>query len=97
MVDKEVETPTHFIDKNLDPTYSWNEWELRRKALQMANIRKKQTKAIQTIMSSYKNDVETQVYLKKDAETNTTKNSGTNPLKPRNYITGLRDKRTQLI
>lgn len=38
MVDKEVETPTHFIDKNLDPTYSWNEWELRRKALQMANI-----------------------------------------------------------
>jgi hypothetical protein len=26
MVDKDVETPTHFIEKNLDPNYHWNEW-----------------------------------------------------------------------
>ena len=42
MVDKEVETPMHFVDKNLDPNYFWNEWELRKKAIQMANIRKNQ-------------------------------------------------------
>lgn len=31
MVDKEVETPIHFIEKNLDPNYCWNEWTLRKK------------------------------------------------------------------
>lgn len=31
MVDKELQTPTHFVEKNLDPNYCWNEWELRRK------------------------------------------------------------------
>ena len=31
MVDKEMQTPVHFIEKNLDPNYCWNEWELRRK------------------------------------------------------------------
>lgn len=33
MVDKELQTPTHFIEKNLDPNYCWNEWELRRKVI----------------------------------------------------------------
>ena len=41
MVDKGMETPLHFNEKNLDPNYCWNEWELRKKAIQMANIRKK--------------------------------------------------------
>jgi hypothetical protein len=31
MVDKAIDTPLHFIEKNLDPNYCWNEWELRRK------------------------------------------------------------------
>lgn len=38
MVDKGTETPLHFVEKNIDPSYCWNEWELRKKALQMANI-----------------------------------------------------------
>jgi hypothetical protein len=33
MVDKSTETPTHFVEKNIDPSYCWNEWELRKKAL----------------------------------------------------------------
>ena len=33
MVDKEAETPIHFVDRNLDANYCWNEWELRRKAI----------------------------------------------------------------
>jgi len=41
MVDKGVDTPTHFIEKNVDPSYCWNEWEVRKKAIQMANIRKR--------------------------------------------------------
>ena len=26
MVDKGIETPVHFIEKNIDPNYCWNEW-----------------------------------------------------------------------
>lgn len=39
MVDKEVETPMHFVDKNLDPSYCWNEWELRRKVSLILDLR----------------------------------------------------------
>ena len=94
MVDKSCETPVHFIEKNLDPNYYWNEWDLRRKAIQMANIRNKQTKACQTILSNFKVDSETQVWLKKDASTNTGINKGTDPIKPKNYMVGLRTKQT---
>lgn len=116
MVDKGIETPTHFIEKRIDPNYCWNEWELRKKALQMANIRKRQTKACQTILSNFKVDSEAQTYLPKDSETNTGKTewdikkfaiqqakkagkiAGSDrapyPIRPRCYITGLRDKET---
>ncbi len=46
MVDKGMDTPTHFVEKHIEPNYHWNEWDLRKKALQMANIRKKQTVGI---------------------------------------------------
>jgi len=92
MVDKGIETPTHFIEKNIDPNYCWNEWDLRRKAIQMANIRNKQTKACQSILSNFKVDSEAQVWPKKDQATNTGISQGTDPIKPKNYITGLRTK-----
>jgi len=41
MVDKGMETPLHFVEKNIDPNYEWNEWALRKKAIQFANIRKR--------------------------------------------------------
>lgn len=94
MVDKSIDTPVHFTEKNIDPNYCWNEWEIRKKAIQMTNIRKRQTKACQTILSNFKVDSQTQTYQLKDAETNTGINKATNPLRPRNYITGLRDNRT---
>lgn len=30
-VDAETQTPTHFVDKNIDVNYAWNEWALRRR------------------------------------------------------------------
>mmetsp|Transcript_1685 Transcript_1685/g.1140 ORF Transcript_1685/g.1140 Transcript_1685/m.1140 type:complete len:160 (-) Transcript_1685:217-696(-) len=33
MVDKGLETPTHFLEKYIEPNYCWNEWDLRKKAL----------------------------------------------------------------
>jgi hypothetical protein len=92
LFDKEIETPVHFIEKNIDANYCWNEWELRKKAIQLANIRKKQTKASQTILSNFKVDSESQTWLPKEKGTNTGVNKGVNPLRPRNYILGLRDK-----
>ena len=92
MVDKSADTPIHFIERSIDNNYCWNEWELRKKAIQMANIRNKQTKACQTIGSNYKVDSDTQVWIPKEQGTNTGIDKGTNPLRPRNYIVGLRDK-----
>lgn len=46
MVNKELQTPTHFVEKHIEPNYHWNEWDLRKKALQMANIRNKITISI---------------------------------------------------
>jgi hypothetical protein len=31
----ECQTPTHFVEKYIEPKYDWNEWSLRRKALQV--------------------------------------------------------------
>ena len=95
MVDKGMATPIHFVEKNIEPNYHWNEWELRKKALQMANIRKKVTVSVQTELSNFRIDNETQVYLPKDNETNTGINATTNTTLPKTYIVGLRDKRVQ--
>lgn len=59
MVDKGTETPMHFVEKNVEPDYHWNEWDLRKKALQMANIRKKTTVSVQTELSTLRIDNET--------------------------------------
>lgn len=97
MVDKEANTPEdgHFIEKHIEPNYYWNEWDLRKKALQMANIRRKQTVSIQTELSNFRIDNETQVWLPKEQETNTGHNAGTNTELPKKYIVGLRDKTVQ--
>jgi len=92
MVDKGVETPVHFIDKNIEPNYHWNEWDLRKKALQMANIRKKVTVSVQTELSNFRIDNSTQVWLPKENSTNTGINVSTNTVLEKTYIVGLRDK-----
>ena len=33
LIDKDCETPTHFVEKNIENNYYWNEWELRKKAI----------------------------------------------------------------
>ena len=47
-----VQTPTHFVEKNIDVDAQWNEWALRRRAVQLANLRLKRTTAQQTQGSS---------------------------------------------
>ena len=58
----------------------------------MANIRKKITVSIQTELSNFRIDNETQVWLPKDNETNTGINASTNTQLPKTYIVGLANK-----
>ena len=95
MVDKREQTPVHFVEKHIDPNHHWNEWDLRKKALQMANIRRKVTVCTQTELSNFRIDNESQVWLPKDQETNTGVNASTNTVLEKTYIVGLRDKNIQ--
>jgi len=88
--DASTETPMHFVESNIDKSYEWNEWSLRREALHMADIRKKSTSTTQTALSHLRRENETQVYLPKDEATNTVVDNGTNPPRWRKYHTGMR-------
>jgi len=89
-VDADTQTPTHFVEKRIDPKYDWNEWSLRRKALQLANLHTKKTCSTQTNMSHFRRENETQVYLPKSGVTQTARERGTKPVKHLQYISGLR-------
>ena len=58
MVDKANGTQVHFVERHIDPSYSWNEWELRQRALQVANLKKCKTTSMQTDMSAYRREIE---------------------------------------
>jgi len=61
-VDACTETPTHFVERHIDPSYDWNEWSIRRKALQLVNLRKAKTSSTQTIKSHFRRENNTQVF-----------------------------------
>eukprot|EP00741_Cyanophora_paradoxa_P012517 tig00020610_g12095.t1 len=88
--DADCQTSTHPIEKHIDPKYTWNEWELRRRALQLTNLRYKKTHSAQTVFSHFRRDNETQHYPPKDSGTQTRVDAGTNGPRMHNYIAGLR-------
>ena len=89
-VDASTETPTHFQESYFDKNYHWNEWELRKRALQVANLRNCRTTAQQTDNSHFTRDNASQVYQPKAQTTQTRKDRGTNPPVTTLYIKGLR-------
>jgi hypothetical protein len=90
--DASTGTPTHFQESNINPNYHWNEWELRRRVLKVANLKNCKTTSQQTDLSHFKRESETQIYLPKQKETQTRKDQGTNPPVKVTYIAGLRGK-----
>lgn len=88
--DAATETPTHFIDTYIDLNYHWNEWELRRRALKIVNLKNCKTSAQQTDASAFRRDNDTQVYITKTSETQTKREKGTNPPQVTTYVQGLR-------
>jgi len=85
-----TQTEVHPIETNLVKSYEWNEWELRRKALRLANLRSKITHSVQTDHSNYRRNNITQVYLPKEVDTQTKRENSTSVPKPSVYIAGLR-------
>lgn len=88
--DSGTQTDTHILESNIVKSYEWNEWELRRKALKLANLRTKLTHSMQTNLSNYRRDNVSQVYLPKEEATQTKRESSTNVPKPSTFISGLR-------
>lgn len=89
--DASTSTPTHFNEKHIDQNYSWNQWTLRRKAVQIANLRKCTTTAQQTDDSHFRRDNTTQVWPPRAKATQTAVSSGTNPPRQVQYFAGLRE------
>jgi hypothetical protein len=83
-------TPTHFVESHIVPTYAFSEWELRRRALQAANLHKCATHSTQTDRSHFRRDTETQVWARRDAEAQTGVDAGTNPIHRKTFVVGLR-------
>jgi hypothetical protein len=90
MHDMAVSTPTHFVHRHVDPSYRWNEWDLRRKALQMITLQRCVTTSQQTDASHFRRDNDSQVYLPKERGTQTGISTGSNTDRTIRYIGGLR-------
>jgi hypothetical protein len=90
--DASTGTPTHFVDSYIDINYHWNEWELRRRALKIVNLKNCATSSQQTDESHFKRDNDTQVYPHRIKGTQTKREKGTNPPTVTTYVAGLRGK-----
>ncbi|NXB66305.1 CF206 protein, partial [Struthidea cinerea] len=88
--DSGTQTDTHILPPTIVRSYEWNEWELRRKAIKLANLRRKLTHAMQTDLSHMRRENFTQVYLPKDVGTQTKRDNSSNVPKPQVFLKGLR-------
>nr|XP_055043000.1 cilia- and flagella-associated protein 206 isoform X2 [Misgurnus anguillicaudatus] len=88
--DSSTQTEIHPLETNIMKSYEWNEWELRRKAIKLANLRNKVTRSIQTDLSHMRRQNSTQTFLPKHASSQTKKDGESNVPKPQIYLTGLR-------
>ncbi|XP_063245691.1 cilia- and flagella-associated protein 206 [Prinia subflava] len=88
--DSGTQTDTHILPPTIVRSYEWNEWELRRKAIKLANLRRKLTHSMQTNLSHMRRENFTQVYLPKDVGTQTKHDNSSNVPKPQIFLQGLR-------
>ncbi|XP_063758825.1 cilia- and flagella-associated protein 206 isoform X2 [Eleginops maclovinus] len=88
-----TQTDLHPVEKNMDKAYEWNEWELRRKAIKLADMRTKVTRSIQTDLSHMRRENVTQTWPPKDAATQSKRDGESNVPRPQVYLAGLRGQR----
>ncbi|XP_062857153.1 cilia- and flagella-associated protein 206 [Trichomycterus rosablanca] len=88
--DSSTQTDTHLLESNIVRSYEWNEWELRRKAIKLANLRSKVTHSMQTDLSHMRRNNSTQTFIPKDAACQTKRDGQSDVPKPQIYLAGLR-------
>jgi hypothetical protein len=86
----DADTQTGQIKPYKDYKYQWNEWELRRLALKLADLRNKRTHSCQTQLSHFKRNMETQCYPQRQTGTQTLIDKSVQPALTTQYIAGLR-------
>lgn len=82
---------THIVDENIDKKYKWNEWELRREALMLVNLKVKRTHSTQTNLSHFRRESETQYYQAAQTGTQTRTDSVSNVPRTKLFYKGLRN------
>uniref|UniRef100_A0A8C7F100 Cilia- and flagella-associated protein 206 n=1 Tax=Oncorhynchus kisutch TaxID=8019 RepID=A0A8C7F100_ONCKI len=93
--DSSTQTDTHLLETNIVKSYEWNEWELRRKAIKLANLRSKVTHSMQTNLSHMRRDNVTQTYHLEDVACQSKRDGNSNVPKPQVYLAGLRGGKTK--
>lgn len=91
-MEMDCQTDTHFVESHIDPSYEWNEWALRRRGVQLANLRQKRTHSTQTTLSHFRSESESQTWLLKEKGQNTLIDAKTQAPKLVSYMTGLRGR-----
>ncbi|XP_051954118.1 cilia- and flagella-associated protein 206 [Xyrauchen texanus] len=90
-----TQTEIHPLETNIVRSYDWNEWELRRKAIKLANLRNKVTRSMQTDLSHMRRHNSTQTFLHIDVSSQTKRDRESNLPKPLVYLAGLRGGKTK--
>uniref|UniRef100_A0A8D0ZL59 Cilia- and flagella-associated protein 206 n=1 Tax=Sus scrofa TaxID=9823 RepID=A0A8D0ZL59_PIG len=95
MCESSTQTDTHLLPPTIVRSYEWNEWELRRKAIKLANLRQKVTHSVQTNLSHMRRENCSQVYPSKTASTQSLREGSSQVPRPQIYIAGLRGGQTK--
>uniref|UniRef100_A0A7N8YMQ9 Cilia- and flagella-associated protein 206 n=1 Tax=Mastacembelus armatus TaxID=205130 RepID=A0A7N8YMQ9_9TELE len=90
-----TQTDIHPVETNIVNVYEWNEWELRRKAIQLADLLTKVTHSVQTEQSHMRRENATQTWLPKAAVCQSKRDGQSSMPRPQAYLAGLRGQRDE--
>ncbi|XP_012062355.1 PREDICTED: UPF0704 protein C6orf165 homolog [Atta cephalotes] len=91
--DQKVQTDVHILPPYIDKYYTSSVWELKRRALHLANISRCTTRSTQTFNSHFRHGVYVQAAPPQDKEVQTRRDNCTNTKKLLTFIFGLRGRR----
>ncbi|KYQ50231.1 hypothetical protein ALC60_10685 [Trachymyrmex zeteki] len=91
--DQKVQTDVHILPPYIDKYYTSSVWELKRRALRLANISRCTTRSTQTFNSHFRYGVYVQAAPPQDKEVQTRRDNYTNTKKLLTFMFGLRGRR----
>ncbi|XP_014487436.1 PREDICTED: UPF0704 protein C6orf165 homolog [Dinoponera quadriceps] len=90
---QKVQTDVHILPPYVDKDYTSSVWELKRRALRLANITRCATRSTQTFNSHFRYAVYAQAAPPQDKEVQTRRDNYTNTKNLKTFIFGLRGRR----